>query len=439
MDNDFGLEIPAGQLKKTLLLIFPVLVFVAAYWLIGCIFPQSLSDFSRNAFYVWQQTSAVLVQEAIDRSLEQTSCYMIYAGDFLLQDEQLRLVRKRQDWDFLGRTLKPITLVFRFEGSFPKILQNPDSSKIVVPIMEGIQTVLMDAKVSHVHIQDIQLDYDCYTSKLADYCRFLHQLHASLKTHSLSITALPDWLRSPSFPSLVQETDYYVLQVHSLDQPSTIHDDVEIFDRSNLYRYFQLAARISTPYYLALPTYGYRMIFDGKGDFAGLTAEGSQPELRPGYQSRIIMADSTSIIEVLNHLKQSPPRHCLGIVWFRLPVDSDCLNWSWAALQAVMQGREPAVYFNVEQRQPSPGLIELWIHNQGEQNIPKFVRFDIELSSQSILAYDMFNGYKEGPVPNQLTGPAPFLGEPLLAAWYRIDSGTEPIHDFLISPVEIVR
>ncbi|MDX9755787.1 MAG: hypothetical protein RBU29_17615, partial [bacterium] len=117
---------------------------------------------------------------------------------------------------------------------------------------------------------------------------------------------------------------------------------------------------------------------------------------------------------------------------------SDRLNWAWPALQAVLQGREPIEQYTVEQRQPSPGLVELWIHNVGEQNRPNWVRFLITPPSQPIVAYDMFNEYRFGSIPNQLIGPAPYLEKPLLAAWYRIASGSEPIPDLSVSSVEIV-
>ena len=66
----------------------------------------------------------------------------------------------------------------------------------------------------------VEIDYDCPTSKLATYARFLAALRSRLAPSTkLSITALPTWMNSGELEGLTRNLDEIVLQVHAVDDP----------------------------------------------------------------------------------------------------------------------------------------------------------------------------------------------------------------------------
>jgi hypothetical protein len=114
-------------------------------------------------------------------------------------------------------------------------------------------------------------------------------------------------------------------------------------------------------------------------------------------------------------------------MWFRLPVDSDHFNLSWAAFQKVMKGEAPTLSISAEIRQPDPGLYEVWINNFGEYTPAQEVQFKVQWKANSLLAYDVIGEHKGVPdyANNWITihGPAPReKTEPVLAAWFRARS-----------------
>ena len=41
------------------------------------------------------------------------------------------------------------------------------------------------------------------------------------------------------------------------------------------------------------------------------------------------MADPHAMADLVHHWQQSHPRSMTGLIWFRLPVASDRMNWRW--------------------------------------------------------------------------------------------------------------
>jgi len=156
--------------------------------------------------------------------------------------------------------------------------------------------------------------------------------------------------------------------------------------------------------------------------------EAIPPEM-DGRRVRTVDSDPVEMAAVVRGLNANPRRLCRGIAWFRLPVEGDRMNWSWQTLVAVMEGRDPKVAFKPGVRRPSPGLTEVWITNTGERTVRSRVHVPLELGTEPILAYDVLNGFQEGP-DGSLTGPAPRQNEPVLAAWYRTKPGTSGNSEF---------
>lgn len=72
-----------------------------------------------------------------------------------------------------------------------------------------------------MRVTDVEIDYDCATSRLADYVVFLRNLRARLAPDlRLSITMLPTWLDSAQLEQALAAVDESVLQVHAVLDPA---------------------------------------------------------------------------------------------------------------------------------------------------------------------------------------------------------------------------
>jgi hypothetical protein len=65
-------------------------------------------------------------------------------------------------------------------------------------------------------------------------------------------------------------------------------------------------------------------------------------------------------------LEADRPAALTGVIWYRLPVDGDRLNWSWPTLAAVAAGRTPSPRLVVELHATAAGLAEISLVNRGD-------------------------------------------------------------------------
>ena len=78
---------------------------------------------------------------------------------------------------------------------------------------ESRMSALLDQVVSRVEASDaslagVEIDYDCPTSKLPAYARFLAELRSRLaRPIALSITALPTWMNAAELERLTRDLD----------------------------------------------------------------------------------------------------------------------------------------------------------------------------------------------------------------------------------------
>ena len=81
---------------------------------------------------------------------------------------------------------------------------------------------------------------------------------------------------------------------------------------------------------------------DGKNRF-GVVSDGMRPAWPVDTRIREYSTDANAHGPVGGRMDQENVTHCEGLLWYRLPVDTDRNNWRWPTLRAVMAGREPRV------------------------------------------------------------------------------------------------
>ena len=402
--------------RVVFLLVSPVLVFFSYHMLSpnphsACVLEQ--------AAYVWQYDWAPAVEQAVARSADTIPLLMVMTGEVDGRSDQPALQTVRVNWDAL--TGRNATIVLR--GNVAVLRHMRASVEIAAAFFaEQLQQSMVSAQKAKAIVQGVQLDMDCPTADLAVYASFLHALRAKLPNTPLSITTLPTWLDQSTFANVVKGLDYFVLQVHFLDKPKTVEDPITLCNVKRVPRWMEKASALGVPYYVALPTYGYRVYFDAHGGYAGIGAEASPASMDPA-RTREVRADPQAMAGLVRGLKAELPKHCKGIVWFRLPVEGDMLNWSWPVLQQVMNGEAPPVQVVAEVKNPSENLYEVWVNNQGAYRPNGNIRIPVHLSGGTLGAYDVLGGFKgsTGPDNNDtvLVGPAPAPGQSAMAAWFR--------------------
>ncbi|MBN2309136.1 MAG: DUF3142 domain-containing protein [Candidatus Hydrogenedentes bacterium] len=390
-----------------------------------------------HTIYVWQRSWTDDVVDGVHAAAAGCNGFSVLAAETSFVDGDLDAIRVDPDWPALAAAGLPVTLVLRADVSLSELLAQDDGPRRAAEFLAVVaRAASAGATDAGADVAGVQLDYDCPTARLAAYRALLEAFRAAVPGLDVSITALPSWVRTRRFRQLVGGLSYFVLQVHSLEKPGSVDEPVELCPTDRIPTYLRRAARARTPYYLALPTYGYEMAFTADGAFLGLGAEGPRAEWPSGTVCKVVMAEPAAIANTVRTVSADPPPWLAGFAWFRLPVATDQLNWAWPTLEAVMAGREPVVAFTADVRTPSPDLFEIWVANSGEYNVPGDIGLKVSWPGRSVAARDTVNGFREergdGPDEARLIGAAPPVGQPaVLAAWYRLapddDSEAAPL------------
>lgn len=245
---------------------------------------------------------------------------------------------------------RPLWLVVRLDGQ----LRQLDEPAISQRLLQQLQRW----QAAGLPIIGVEIDHDAATARLPEYQHFLKQLRQQLPSSlQLGITTLPTWIGSPALPGVLQQVDSSVLQVHAVLSP-----EQGLFNGALALRWVSQYARLSAkPFRVALPAYSIGLVgFDAQGaqveSEAALRVAGSTQELSVAPQQ---VADFLHQLTTLN-----PPR-LRGIIWFRLPLESDRRAWSMATLRAVIDNQPLVARWQVKLLPQPNGLYDLLIQNNG--------------------------------------------------------------------------
>lgn len=437
MKSERSGNIAVNRKRKTILLLGLAIVLallLGVVWRCAAPPPQPPTPFAwENTLYVWQRQWTDQMKRALAKSGDHCDGYWILSSETRYEAPLFEHTLARPDWAMLGKSGQPVTLTMRMGLSCKAALESREGrEKAGDGLMEIVKAHREEATKAGVTIAGIQLDYDCPSARLKDYGLFLEELAERLtEKTALSITALPTWLRYRAFKGLLALLDYVVLQVHHLEKPNTVADVGPLWEVEKAAAWAGRMNQFGRPFYLALPTYGYRLLFDEEERFLGLTAENGLPAFLPvAYKTQTVMARPEPLAKWVKALKTSPPAWCKGLAWFRHPVESDQLNWPWETLEAVMAGRIPRHGIEVEFRNISEGLFEIWLYNGGERRYWRPLRYQLKWPGRYVEAGHQMPEYAtvqqsaEGLI---LAGPAPDPGVSRLAAWFRLSPGSTPL------------
>lgn len=322
--------------------------------------------------YVWQRQWTQAHEAALKDSRADFSTLRVLA---LQAFAQSGLRRSRIDPELLKRDGRPLIAVVRLDGQ----LQSLDTADVIAKI----QHVITDWQALGLRVDGVEIDHDAGNARLPAYRIFLTDLRAALPSAlALSITALPAWLHSPQLPALLSTADSSVLQVHAVSDPQR-----GLFDPAQAKKWAKDWSRITQkPFYLALPAYGVALLpSDG-----GAPLVESEVPIERGGKRRELLADPQQLSTLARELRDDPPAHMAGLIWFRLPLVNDRRAWSLTTLRAVARGDalDSRLTLNLSAQE---GLYDISVRNQG--NLDSAWPERLTLAAQGCEGADALAGY----------------------------------------------
>jgi hypothetical protein len=319
--------------------------------------------------YIWQRKWTPQLVAAAHRSSDIVRTWRVLVAE---ADRSGRWVTVAVPWDELLATQRPIVAVVRIDGrldeaGIPAVLEQ------IAARIDRVSRQLAEAQPTAA-LAAVEIDYDCPTSKLPVYTRFLAALRTQLPgSIALSITALPTWMSSKDLEPLTSEVDEIVLQVHAVDDPRR-----GLFDAARAEQWVRaFSHRTKRPFRVALPAYDVRVTWRPDGRPASV--EGEMPLLLGGASGEVLGAAPEIVLGFLATLHLLAPSGLIGVAWFRLPTDTDARAWSPQTWRAVVQGALPAPSLSaglVATGQPHVWNVVLSNDGLVDVPIPRQVRLD---------------------------------------------------------------
>jgi hypothetical protein len=325
--------------------------------------------------YIWQRRWGPAVQQGVGQAAPLASGFVALGAEVRFTRGEMNVVRVAIDYEALRAGGRPIGVALRI-GACPGPCADDAIAQRLANLAAGLADECRQRGAPPV---ELQLDFDAASSKLAGYRTWVTVIGRRIAPVPLTITALPTWLDEPAFAALAAAAPNYVLQVHSVEKPAGGLDAVmTLCDPVQARRWVAKADHLGVPFRVALPTYGYRMAFDVKGQLLGLAAEGPTPAWPEDATLRDLRADPAALAGLVQAWTRAQPINLRGIIWYRLPVADEALNWRWPTLAAVMAGRVPQPALGIEATAAPGGLVDLALVNRGEADAPLAVEVTVQ-------------------------------------------------------------
>ena len=345
------------------------------------------------AVYVWQRAWTPQVCDSVQQHAASFSQLIVLQREIAWKNSAPQIVHVPINYNCLRSVADhcPVGFAIRigmFGGPFSKTDQTTQI------LLFAINAMIQEARTNQLEISELQTDFDCAESKLIGYREWIDAIHSKFAPLRIVITALPTWLDHPDFANLAKSTDGFVLQVHSFERPKNFETPFTLCDPAKARKALEKAASLGIPFRVALPTYGYTVAFDGKGTFVGLSAEGRAKTWPANVRTREVRADAEEMAKLVASWNTHPPKNYRGIIWYRLPIEGDLLNWKWPTFQTVMEGRVPKGNLNLKVQKPEKGLVEIRLQNNGDNDLSLTDTILIKCPKTKLLAADALRGFE---------------------------------------------
>lgn len=359
-------------------------IFAALFGLVICW--QGLAGQPlRQEAYVWQRSWTDPVRTAVNQHATNFNELVVLAAEVMWHNHQPDVKHATVDYPTLAGIRTPVGIALRigpFSGPFAA---NDATANFLAELAASL---VSEAKTKQVSPCELQIDFDCAASKLAGFQVWVEAIRQRIAPVPVTITALPSWLDSAAFPALAHAASNYVLQVHSLSRPTDLNAPFTLCDPTAARDAVEKAGVIGVPFRVALPTYGYVLAFDRTGKFFGLSAEGPRGNWPPDVQLREVRSDPLAIGALVRDWTTNRPAALRGVIWYRLPVTVDNLNWRWPTLAAILDARVPRESVRADARRVEPGLVDISLANHGDLDVTSRLAVEVRWTAARLVAGD---------------------------------------------------
>ena len=379
--------------------------------------------------YVWQRAWTPPVGEAVAQHATNFTEAAVLLAEVTWKNKIPSVARAAVDFSALAKTHCPVGLVLRVGPFNGELATNAPAMNFLAGLAAAL---VAEARTNQIQPMELQIDFDCATSKLDDYRAWIAVMKRRLAPLPVTVTALPTWLESPAFALLAATSTNYILQVHSLTKPTDINAPFALCDSAAAKRAVARAGEIGVPFRVALPTYTYLVAFNAAGKFIGLSAEAPRADWPAGTQLREMSADPLALSSLVQAWNTNRPTALRGVIWYRLPVAVDNFNWRGPTLAAIISARVPSEKFSVTTCRVEPGLVEISLENTGELDISSRLAVEVRWSDARLIAGDGLRGFE---LAEQNNSAAKFqnqqpsfrlpAGEKIILGWLRFDKEIE--------------
>ncbi len=345
------------------------------------------------------------------------------------QDHFPQVTRVSLNYTALKQSSRPFGIALRIKPYTGPFASESRTTKLLADI---ISDLLQSAQNAGLKPSEFQIDFDCAESKLNGYCTWIESIKKELPGIPVTVTVLPCWLKhSYWFSKLARAADGFVLQVHSFEKPA-VTGELTLCKPEAAKAFVDQAARFGRPFRIALPTYGHIAVFNSRGKLLALQSEGFTADIRPQNTTiRRVYSDPAAMAALVRSWTKRRPETMQGIIWYRLPVSTDRLNWKLTTLKTVMKGIAPEAHLSAETVKSDPCLFDIVLENKGHADAAIDVSVSVTWNDARLVASDSLDGFRcSQNKPNELvlsypeTTPFPLLGpgERKTVGWIRLSN-----------------
>ena len=406
--------------------------------------PERASGEFPQDVYVWQRVWTEAVEQAVveSRALSGGRIRRVVplVAEVNFQGVEPHVVRPAVSFEALKNGECGLALrIAPFAGPFER-----DDARCRF-LQELAVSLVADAQKAGCRVAELQIDFDCAESKLDGYRVWVSAIRdALLDTEStekqrtqrvkIIITALPCWLERPAFGALAREAGEFVLQVHAAEAPRAGEEPI-LCDIERARRWVEKAARFGVPFRVALPTYSSHVAVNEAGKIVAVSSEAPLAKCPADARVFTLRADASALARQVAAWTQDRPAAMTGVIWYRLPVSTDRMNWRWPTLNAVMDGREPRSDLRVELLECARlaaafeiAPIDIVLVNAGERDEPLPSRIRLRWNDAKLVAVDALRGFELERADGHVTFISTFSGAVLspgerrVVGWIRLDN-----------------
>jgi hypothetical protein len=345
---------------------------ISLYTLLACIFLLGCGNEGSDLKNLERESSAYLWRESYDEGVRRTLCqaakdfdcinFLAAKISFDEASKKPRLKMTGVNASYFQNLDVRLAASVRIEG----LLADSKTYRSLAPEIAGLVASAVSEVISKgIGISEIQIDYDCPESKIADYALWMSSIRSALPENlKLSFTALPSQMNARGFSKLAANADSFTLQVHHFAERSGAYS---IFDSQASLQAARKASKFKRPFNVALPTYSHIAIFDRQsGRLKRAYSENFSGGVNHDTEiGRFVNSDPSEVSALAIALKASDLKNCTGVIFYRIPCSDELTNWAYDTLIKVKSGEKVFTQISVSVVENGKGLFEVFITNGG--------------------------------------------------------------------------